>query len=85
MDSRIYCISFSEIGMANPIPFAFATAVFIPITSHLRFRRGHPLFHGLMAASVCMSPDNCSISHEYSDHASILLLSPDIIQKVTVF
>jgi len=50
---NMYSTSFSESGIANPRPFAHAAmAVLIPITLPSRLTSGHPLFPGLIAASV---------------------------------
>jgi hypothetical protein len=60
-DVRIYFMSFDESGIAKPSPFAqAATAVLIPTTFPSRLTSGHPLFPGLMAASVWRSHESCS-------------------------
>jgi hypothetical protein len=54
-------------------------AVFIQITFHSRLIRGHQLFPGFIAASVCISPDNLIVSSQ------IVLFLPLITQRETEF
>jgi len=73
------------IGMANPTPCApLACAVITPITLPEASRSGPPLFPGLMAASVWMSPLSRVACPEAGSVASMLRPSAETMPLVTV-
>lgn len=69
-----------ESAIANPMPLLPETmAVLIPITLPERSSSGPPLFPGLIAASVWISPERLS------PFASMLLFFPLTIPRETEF
>jgi hypothetical protein len=58
--------------------------VFIHIISQFRFNKGHQLFQGFIAVSVCKSQVNFSVQKP-SQEASILLFFQLTTQKETEF
>jgi hypothetical protein len=85
IDSNTYAILFLLSGIENQSHCqSQEIAVFIQTISQFKFIRGHPLFQGFMAASVCNKPVNFSVPI-HSQEASILLFLPLITQSETEF